>query len=109
MSIEFRNETLLTLAQAAKILPRSRQNKPVSLGCVLRWVLNGVRTPSGEVVRLEAIRLGPRWVTSQEAIQRFADRQTPTFRDGPATKIRTPGQRHRASEAAAQELDKAGI
>ena len=108
MSIEIRNETLLTLSQAARLLPPSRQGKPVTLSCILRWVLDGVRSPSGEKIRLEAIRLGPKWVTSQEAIQRFADRQTPTL-DDRAPEVRTPTQRQRASDRAAKELERLGI
>ena len=108
MAIEIRNETLLTLSQAARLLPPSRRGRPVTLSCVLRWVLDGVKAPNGDTVRLEAIRLGPKWVTSQEALQRFADRQTPHFDTAPS-KIRTPGQRTRASEKVAKELEAAGI
>lgn len=57
-------------------LPPGRRGRHVSLSCALRWTLNGVRLPSGEIVRLEAIRLGGRWLTSIEALQRFAERQT---------------------------------
>src|SRR5262245_23079114 len=75
--IDFQNEQMLSLSQAAKLLPSNRSGRPVSLGCLLRWVLSGVRLPDGATVRLEAVRLGGRWLTSVEALQRFADRQTP--------------------------------
>lgn len=104
--IDLKNETTITLTQAARLLPPSRRGRPVTLSCILRWLINGVRTASG-VVRLEGMRLGGRWLTSEEALQRFADRQTPNL-DGTAT-IRTPTKRRRASEAAAKQLEKIGI
>src|SRR5437660_1613990 len=74
--IDLANESLLSLAQAAAALPTGRQGKKVHLSTILRWILAGVRTPTGRV-HLEGIRLGGRWLTSREALQRFADRQTP--------------------------------
>ena len=44
---------------------------------VLRWILNGRKGPTGEVVRLEGARVGSRWWTSWAAVQRFSDRLTP--------------------------------
>jgi hypothetical protein len=107
--IDTTTETLLSLSQAARALPSSRGGRPVTLSCVLRWVLDGVRLPSGEVVRLEALRIGGRWLTSQEAIQRFAERLTPRLDGEPAPTPRTPAARRRASERAARELEAAGI
>jgi hypothetical protein len=40
-------------------------------------VVEGVRLPSGRVVRLEAVRVGQRWLTTAEAVQRFIEDQTP--------------------------------
>jgi hypothetical protein len=61
-------------------------------------------------VRLEAIRLGGRWLTSREALQRFIERLTPDL-DAvkPAPVPRSPGKRQRASEHAAQQLEKMGL
>jgi hypothetical protein len=106
--IDLRTESTLSLSQAARLLPPSRCGRPVTLSCLLRWVLNGVRTPNG-VVRLEAIRLGGRWITSHEALARFADRQTPRLEEDSRPAVRTPTQRRRASEQAAKELSKVGI
>jgi hypothetical protein len=108
--IDLTQESVLSLAQAAKLQPPGRRGRSMSLSCVLRWVLQGVRGPDGKVVRLEAVRLGGRWLTSREALQRFAEAQTPRL-DGadslPAP--RAPSLRQRASERAAAELEKAGI
>ena len=47
------------------------------IGTVLRWILTGLKSPAGELVRLEGIRIGGKWLTSKEAMQRFAERLTP--------------------------------
>jgi hypothetical protein len=101
-------ETLLSLAQVAKRLPPNRNDRPVSLSCVLRWILSGVRTPRGRV-RVEGIRLGGRWLTSVEALERFIAAQTPDLSQPPAPLPRSPAARRRASERAAAELERLGI
>jgi hypothetical protein len=103
------SESTISLTQAARLLPPGRRGRPVSLSCVLRWVLTGATGPSGERVRLEAVRLGGRWLTSREALQRFAERLTPRLDGDPAPVPRTPGRRGRASERAAEALDRIGI
>jgi hypothetical protein len=105
--INLSTEITLSLAEAARRLPSNRRGRPVTMSCILRWVLEGVRTPEG-VVRLDAIRLGGRWLTSLEALQRFAERQTPTLEDATAT-LRSPASRQRAAKRAGRELDRIGI
>ena len=41
----------------------------------LRYILHG----TGDGVRLEAARIGPRWVTSRQAIERFLDRSSRSY------------------------------
>jgi hypothetical protein len=106
--IDLKTESILSLREAAKLLPPARQGRPVSFQCVLRWVLSGTRSPSGETVKLEAIRLGSRWLTSREALQRFAEALTPQARGDPPPK-RTPRQQRRDDERAENELTKLGI
>lgn len=102
-------ETPIPLAQAAKFIPPARQGRKTHLSTLLRWITHGARNPAGEIVRLEAIRLGNRWMTSRAALQRFAERLTPAV-DTPAPPApRTPKARERASERAARELEKIGI
>jgi hypothetical protein len=74
----------------------------------LRWILDGVKTPRG-VARLEGLRLGGRWLTSVEALQRFAAEQTPSFDAGSTALLQTPAAHRRASERAAKKLDEIGI
>jgi hypothetical protein len=105
--LDLASETPLTLEQAAATVPPSRGAKRCALSTLLRWVLQGVRGPGGMRVRLEAVRLGGRWLTSREALQRFTERLTPEPQA--ALPMRTPGQRRRAAERAAVRLQKAGI
>jgi hypothetical protein len=107
--IDLNAESSLSLSQAARLLPPGRRGRPATLSCLLRWVLSGTKAPDGRIVKLEALRLGARWVTSREAIQRFAEALTPRLDAGPAPTPRSPGRRRRASERAAAELERAGI
>ena len=108
--IDLTTETTLSLSQAARLLPPGRGDRPVTLSCVLRWVLRGARSPSGELVRLEAVRLGGRWLTSREALQRFSEALTPDLTGGQtAPTPRSRGRRQRASERAGRELERLGL
>jgi hypothetical protein len=108
MPIDLIGERTLSLCAAARLLPPGRRGRPPTLSCLLRWVLDGVKTPDG-VVRLEALRLGGRWITSEEALQRFAERLTPRPESKAAPAPRAPAQRRRAAERAAKELEREGI
>jgi hypothetical protein len=100
----------LYLTQAAKRFPPYRRGRPVTLGCVLRWILQGVRLPDGSRVRLEGARLAGRWLTTAGAIARFLAVQSPQLEDAERPALpRTPGKRRRAIERAGRELDKVGI
>jgi hypothetical protein len=108
MAIDLTTEATVSLSQAARLLPPGRGERPVTLSCLLRWILRGARSPSGERVRLEAVRLGGRWLTSREALQRFAEALTPRLADTQPPP-RAPAARQRASERAARQLEKLGI
>jgi hypothetical protein len=109
MSIDLATETIISLSQAARLLPPGRRGRPVTLSCVLRWVLSGTRGPAGTIVRLEALRLGDRWVTSREALQRYAERLTPRLDTSPTQVPRSPANRQRAAERAGRKLESLGI
>jgi hypothetical protein len=106
--IDLRTETLLSLAEAARRLPPGRLGRRATPSCLFRWIRDGVRLPDGRRVCLDAARLGHRWLTSVEALQRFADRLTPAPND-PSPTSRPPSSRRRASEQAARELDRLGL
>ena len=98
-------ETPLPLAAAAKLVPPGRNGKRTHLSTLLRWIVKGAKAPSGEIVHLEAARLGSRSVTSRQALQRFAEALTPRLRDAPAPPLpRSPAIRRRASERADAQL-----
>jgi hypothetical protein len=102
-------ETPIPLAEAAKLIPPARQGKKTHLSTLLRWIMRGARNPAGEIVHLEGIRLGNRWMTSREALQRFAERLTPPTDTAPTVTPRAPTRRRKESDRAAEELEKIGI
>jgi len=63
------DEELLSLADAARALPRLRKDRKVHVSTLYRWISRGVRG-----VRLEALKIGRTVVTSREALQRFGER-----------------------------------
>jgi hypothetical protein len=105
--IDLTSESTLSLIQAARLLPPGRRGRPATLSCILRWVLKGAPGPNGERVKLEALRLGSRWVTSREALQRFAEALTPSLDAPTALAPRTPTARRRAAEQSGKRLDAA--
>jgi Protein of unknown function (DUF1580) len=100
MPIRLKDEEVLTLSQAAEVLPSLRGGRPVHRSTLYRWISRGVRG-----IRLETLRLGRTLVTSQEALQRFAERlagldQQPALCPLPAS---------RRVELAEQELERRGL
>jgi hypothetical protein len=102
------NEKTLPLNSAAQRVPPYRGRR-THTSTLVRWITRGARSPDGAVVRLEAIRLGGRWLTSEEALERFTQKLTPTFPSDPVPAPRSPAARSRASERAAAVLEALGI
>jgi hypothetical protein len=102
-------EKPIPLAEAAKLVPPGRQGKRTHLSTLLRWILAGSRNPAGERVCLQAVRIGGRWMTSRESLQRFAEALTPRTDQPTPAAPRTPTARQRASDRAAAELSRIGI
>ena len=110
MGIDLLREQVYPFAKAAQFVPPARNGRKTHISTLLRWATKGAKAPDGTVVRLEALRLGGRWVTSREAIQRFAAALTPRPDvTGDAPRTRTAASRQRASERAAAELDGLGL
>jgi hypothetical protein len=108
--VDLTQETMLSLAQAARRFPSSRLGRPVSPATIWRWCREGVKVRGVGIVRLECVRLSGRWITSVEAISRFVARQTPPIAgEVPAQTPHTAGQRQRAAERADKELEALGI
>ena len=102
MLIDLQKEQLISLNQATAFLPPGRNGNPVTSSCVFRWVTEGVPTPRG-LVRLEAIRMGGRWLTSIPALQRFAAAQTPNFDEPVPPSARSIAAKQRAQQHAEKE------
>jgi hypothetical protein len=98
-----------TLTRAARRIPRTRQDRAVTIGCLLRWVMAGVLAPDGQRIYLEGARMAGRWVTTPAALQRFIAAQNlpPASEQPPAP--RSPTKRRRACERARKELKRKGI
>jgi|SRR6516164_5171399 hypothetical protein len=91
--IDIGTETLISLREAAARIPSSRAGRPTHAATVFRLIRSR---------KLEGIRLGGRWVTSLEALQRYADRETlAVLGDGPAPPPPAPRRR-------AQKIGRAG-
>ena len=98
--IEIANDEIVTLAEAAKLLPQRRRGKKPHVSTLHRWAGCGLRG-----IRLETIRIGGTICTSLRALQEFFDQLTANERPGHRSTAR-PG---RASRAAAERLDEIGI
>ena len=75
-----------------------------SLQSCLRWALKGT-----EGVRLEIVKLGGRFYTSEPAVRRFLQASTQRFHERAGTasaEVATPRQSEKAAKRAADELAK---
>lgn len=107
MQIDIQTEPLIRLTEAARLAGPGRGNRPTHLSTILRWILDGVRTASGERVKLEAVRVGSAWKTTAHAMQRFLAALTPST-NSPSVP-RTPTARTRENKRAERRLATAGI
>ena len=110
MAIDIHNETVLSLTEATKVLPRLNGKRP-SISTLWRWCRKGLRG-----VRLEYIRLGRSIATSEEALNRFfealAEADEPPDAERPATpqpKQPSPSRRQASLDAADRVLERAGL
>jgi hypothetical protein len=110
--LDLAKEERLSLQQAAKLYPSSRNGRPTHISTPLRHITKGVRLASGERVRLEGARLGGRWITSVQAMERFMARLTAGALGDATTNapiIRTTRQRRRELDRVDRELVEAGF
>ena len=68
----------LTLSQAARERPAHRGRRAWG-STIWRHITRGVIGPDGVPVRLEAARIGGRWLTSRAALARYMAALTPIF------------------------------
>jgi hypothetical protein len=100
----------LSLSAAGRLFPGHRGGASVDPSTVFRWVTKGTRTTGGRAVKLEAARVGGRWLTSRGAVGRFVAALTeaaiPSAPPAPVT--RAPTARARATKRAVAALKKMG-
>jgi Protein of unknown function (DUF1580) len=105
------DETIISLTNVPKELPRRRRGRNVHVSCVYRWSTVGCKG-----VVLETLQVGGTRCTSREALQRFFERLSQPVQvgavgegqPGPTVGRRTVAQRQRASAEAGRELAKQG-
>jgi hypothetical protein len=71
MSIDPLSEELLTMPEAASLLPKRRRGAKVSLTSLWRWSTRGAKG-----VRLETVRVGSSVYTTRAALRRFIESRT---------------------------------
>ena len=101
-------EDLITLQQAAALLPQRRRGRKTHVATLYRWTSKGCRG-----VKLEFVQIGGTRCTSREALGRFFERLTEAATgqagDAPRGELRSPAARSRAIEQAERELDRLGV
>ena len=102
--IDFANEQVVSLNEAARMLPRRREGKKPHVSTLYRWTIRGVRG-----VILETIQVGGTRCTSVEALHRFFERLSiDDHGDPPAVPQMTDSQR-RELDRVNRELDRLGL
>jgi hypothetical protein len=97
----------LSISRAGHQFPAARGDGPgVDHSTTFRWATLGVKLPDGSRLKLEAVRVGGRWLTSNAAIARFVKAQTDIANPSPVPtpKTRTPSARQKAIDAANKRL-----
>ena len=98
----------LGFAAVAKMFPAHKgPQKSLNTATVFRWHARGIRGEDGTLVKLEAIRVGGKHISSALAVRRFISALSE-----PVASVavpRSPAQRQRDSERASAELEAMGV
>ncbi|MDB5314017.1 MAG: hypothetical protein JWO38_8219 [Gemmataceae bacterium] len=97
------------MSAAARLYGTYRDGRPTHPSTPTRHHMQGVTLPDGTLVRLEAVRISGRLMTSRAAVARFIAAQQSWAAPQVVRAARTPAARSRAADAAAAELDAAGF
>ena len=101
------SETLISLTEATKGLPRRRRGKKPHISTLYRWSTAGCRG-----VVLETIQIGGTRCTSKEALGRFFRKLTQNsgLESGqPETPLRKQRRRRLEIDAAMRQLEREGL
>lgn len=96
-------EQLITLTEAARLLPRRRKRRRVNVSTLYRWATKGLRG-----ARLETVQVGGTRCTSREALDRFFASLPPSGGAG-AGVAPPPPARQRAIDKAVGDLEDLGL
>jgi hypothetical protein len=105
MPIDLATEKVINLREAAALLGRGRNGRPMHISTLVRAITRG--SPDG--VRLEALKAGRRWLTTTEAVQRWLEAATPRSERGGTGIDRSPSGRRRAAAQEEKELGRRGV
>ena len=104
------SEGPLGMSAIAKIYGSFRDGCPTHPSTPTRHHLRGVTLPDGTIIRLEAVRISGRLMSSRAAVARFISQQQQEFPPSvPPTPVHSPASRNRTAEAASKELDNLGL
>jgi hypothetical protein len=85
-------------------VPGQKNGSRKHISSLIRYALKGVTAPDGRQVKLQAIRLGHRWLCTDAWWSDFLAALTTSPTDPAADTTRSPHQRSRAAEQAEAEL-----
>jgi len=103
MAIDPSTETLISLTEAAKLLPRRRGGRKPHVSTLYRWSIGGCKG-----VILETIQVGGTRCTSRPALARFFRRLTERAGTAPTSPC-TPARRKKRVKRAISELIHEGV
>ena len=98
--IDIHKETLVSISETPKHLPRRPNGKTVHISAVYRWINKGI---SG--IRLESARIAGCTYTSLEALQRWSDALTQGDESIAGERLRTPKSREVEIERASRQVE----
>ena len=98
--IDVSKEKLLTIREVPRRLPPRPTGRRVHISAVYRWLGRGLGG-----VRLEWTKLGNTRYTSEEALQRFADKLAQSDHAAWVSQPLTPRKRQKQADQAARDVD----
>lgn len=102
---EIVNGDALGMSAAARLISGRRGGSRACPSTIWRWMNEGSRSAEGQIVKLEAARVGGHWFTSKAALTRFIEALTPVHAEPELTgPTPTPSELRRAHEAAKKRL-----
>jgi hypothetical protein len=111
--IDIDQEQAITLREAARLYGSSRGGRPTHASTIVRHIVKGTKIPGGEVVRLEGGKIGKKWITTRQAVQRYVDTLTRVAlaetETAEATTATVSKRRQQELARVDRDLDAAGI